>query len=381
MNAPLETSDFTAAPCPVKEYKEELVCVMQHALAAIEIASPWGTEHEEFHGTFYETKREAFHFVSEVLDLLIGVPAYVMRQHQIVTDNLYAASNCVEIMLDQNASAEDREKAREYLRIQADTIYFSLNNCSGKLLTLHGNLLYHKDNLAGPALRLREIAEEMQHTEDGSVDAQKLHKVEARRQHLAALMRAASWQMIETHEVVDGPFRLANVEIAEDVTWREVPMIAVAAAAGEGALALDDELTTECKAKLKSLYADLNDAEKGVCFAQAAAAAFSGLAMHGRDIIAQRLQIGDTIEKSCKLMDLALEQCALTQTALKDGHYEDANKSLLALANDWKDASDLMKDLAIDISYVSSNPLEVGMSRADIEGMLKHVMIAHAAAG
>jgi len=371
MNAPVNTKESKAVQTNFADYKATIVAATQTALSAMETPVPWCARSDAFQSAFYDAKQAAYDFITTILDRLIAVPGYMAAQDRVVTDNLFAASTCYEMLSDEAGGEEERKKAAAMLRVQTDTVYFSLNNACGKVLNLHGNLYYYKDTLSAAAVKLQELAD-VGPVGAKEVDPARVEAVESHKQHLAAQLRAASWRQVEAWLETGGPIALAPVEIAENVAWAQLPFLTAPVMAGDAPINLDDAPLGLSREKLEALYTDLTNMEKSAVLASATAGTISALAVEAREVLACRLQVGNVLETITGHIDLAMGQCVLAQSAITDGDYRLANYTLKQLAGDWHAAVEASRAIAVDLMIHSDVPLAVGMTGPQMEKTLKN---------
>ncbi len=369
MNAPVRTRDSKTVNTNFADYKATIVAATQTALSAMETPVPWCARSDAFQSAFYDAKQAVYDFVTTILDRLITVPGYMAAQDRVITDNLFAASTCYE-MLSENTSEEERKKAAAMLRVQADTVYFSLNNACGKVLNLHGNLYYYKDTLSSAATKLQELAD-VGPLGASEVNPTRIEAIESHKQHLAAQLRAASWRQVEAWLEAGGAIALAPVEIGNSLPWSQIPFLSAPVLAGEGAIPLDGEPLGLSRNKLEALYGDLNNTEKSAILASATASTISALAVEAREVMACRLQVGNVLEAITGHIDLAMSQCVAAQGAIADANYALANKKLKQLASEWHAAVEASRAIAVDLLIHSDVPLSVGMTEAQMAKTLQ----------
>lgn len=370
MNAPVKTKASKAVNKNFADYKATIVAATQTALSAMETPVPWCARSDAFQSAFYDAKQAVYDFVTTILDRLIAVPGYMAAQDRVITDNLFAASTCYE-MLSEDAGEEERKKAAAMLRVQADTVYFSLNNACGKVLNLHGNLYYYKDTLSSAAIKLQELAD-VGPIGASEINPTRVEAIESHKQHLAAQLRAASWRQVEAWLEAGGAIALAPVEIADNVSWSQIPFLSAPILAGEGAIILDDTSLGLSRNKLESLYGGLNNAEKSAVLASATASTISALAVEAREVMACRLQVGSVLEAITGHIDLAMSQCVAAQDAIADSDYKLANKKLKQLANEWHAAVKASQAVAVDLLIHSDVPLSIGMTESQMSKTLQN---------
>lgn len=380
MNAPVTVMEHSAVHNYAQEFKEELLGVVLHASAALEAPTPGDKASGEFLDRYYDCKKATFRFVTDVLDPLVGVPAYLKRQQQMIANNLQQANDHIETLMDGEASEEAKAAASQALQVPADTIYFCLNNSCGKVLTLHGNLTSYRDTMAKPVLALQKMADGMLKAPTLNGAKKQIDAFETQKQHLAVQLRAASWHLVSETVGTEEPYKLANVAIDDTLDWAQVPFVSVAAQAGGKTIALDGEKLVASKAKMQSLYQDMCEEAKDVFHANAIAGTFSSLMMHARDVLAQRKQICDVVAHISEKIDQALKHCTDVQLFLRQGHHADAARTFHKLGSAWKEAIDLANHINLDVAYCNNEFVTIGMEDGQLRSRLDGQGATHALA-
>jgi|GEM_PF-1653388 len=377
MNAPLISMRQSLSNDLASEYKEELMGVVLHASAALEAPTPSRGLPEAFQKRYAEAKTAAYKFVNQVLDPLLEVPMYLKRQQQIISKNPVGVRNCFTLLRDETAPADARKQATDFLKVQADTAYFSLNSSSGKVLTLETSIREYADKMSQPVQKLKKLAGEIRAQTARKVDLAQLHAFEGQRSHLAMQLRAASWQLIENGVRSGERFRLAHAEISKDMPWKKVPFVTIVAQVGDDTIRMDGKLLQKSAARAQALHNSLCEAAKTVFHAGATADTLSGLMMHAQDVLAQRKAICEALLMIAAEIERATTHCTEVQKALEADDYAAAEAAFENMAEAWHEAVLAAQGMEVDIAYANGDFLSVGMADKVLGEKLAEVTPAH----
>ncbi|SDE09813.1 hypothetical protein SAMN04488071_2088 [Kordiimonas lacus] len=377
MNAPLVSMQRGLGHDLASEYKEELLGVVLHASAALEAPAPSGSLPDAFQKRYSEAKTAAYRFVNQVLDPLLEVPMYLKRQQQIICKNPVGVRNCFTLLRDSAAAADARKQATDFLKVQADTAYFSLNSSAGKVLTLEASIRDYADKMTQPVQKLKKLAGEIRTQTARKVDLAQLHAFEGQRQHLAMQLRAASWQLIENGVRTGDRFRVAHAEISKEMPWNKVPFVSVVAQVGEDTIRMDGKLLQKSAARALALHNSLCEAAKTVFHAGATADALAGLMMHAQDVLAQRKAICEALLIVAAEIERATTHCTQAQKALEADDYAGAEAAFENMAEAWHEAVLTAQGMEVDIAYANGDFVSVGMEGKQLGAKLAEVTPAH----